>query len=275
MAAVTAVTAPYGLRFDAGRICLDLLATAHPGEHLGSLPALRAWITGAHLVPPGTSLTHADASWPPRFRELRYAIDRLVRTQLAAGTVDTRPCDLALARVNALARPAPPAPARCAAGTAPWCGCWTARPGARRCSRPWHGTRWTCSPTRSPGPRCASARATTARSSTWTPRGAGAGAGAPARCAATGSGSPVTAAAWPAPARAAEPPGHTCVPHITVAAHVSSLTCGWTAEESRATVSRYFLLSPGSRRTLRPSPGPSGPSTDPVEHPGPCVRTRP
>ncbi|MCM3265505.1 ABATE domain-containing protein [Streptomyces thermoviolaceus] len=110
MAAVTAVTAPYGLRFDAGRICLDLLATAHPGEHLGSLPALRAWITGAHLVPPGTSLTHADASWPPRFRELRYAIDRLVRTQLAAGTVDTRPCDLALARVNALARPAPPAP---------------------------------------------------------------------------------------------------------------------------------------------------------------------
>jgi predicted RNA-binding Zn ribbon-like protein len=110
MASGAAVTTPYGLRFDAGRICLDLLATAHPGEHLGSLPALCAWITGAHLVPPGTALTHADASWPPRFRELRDDIGRLVRTQLAAGTVDTPPCDLALARVNALARLAPPAP---------------------------------------------------------------------------------------------------------------------------------------------------------------------
>jgi predicted RNA-binding Zn ribbon-like protein len=111
--ALGTATAPYDLRFDAGRICLDLLATTHPGERLGSLPALCAWITGAGLVPPGTALTHADASWPPRFRELREHIDPLVRAQLAA---DVRPHDVALARVNDLARPAPPAPRAVRAG---------------------------------------------------------------------------------------------------------------------------------------------------------------
>jgi predicted RNA-binding Zn ribbon-like protein len=97
---------PYEPRFDAGRICLDLLATTHPGEHLDSLPARCAWITGSGLVPPGTALTRADASWPPRFHELRDDVGTLVRAQLAG---DGRPHDLALARVNDLALPAPPA----------------------------------------------------------------------------------------------------------------------------------------------------------------------
>ncbi|WP_316744109.1 ABATE domain-containing protein [Streptomyces sp. MK7] len=100
-------TVPYELRFDAGRICLDLLATTHPGERLDSPPALCAWITGSGLVPPGTALTHTDASWAPRFHGLRDDVGKLVRAHLAG---DARPHDLALARLNDLARPAPPAP---------------------------------------------------------------------------------------------------------------------------------------------------------------------
>ncbi len=97
---------PYDLRFDTGRICLDLLATTHPGERLESVDALRAWITGAGLVPPGTPLAHADAGWLAGFRELRGQSAWLVRGHPAPGT----PYDLALARVNDLARAAPPAP---------------------------------------------------------------------------------------------------------------------------------------------------------------------
>ncbi|MFE4664195.1 CGNR zinc finger domain-containing protein [Streptomyces sp. NPDC056716] len=100
-------TVRYEPRFGAGRICLDLLATTHPAERLGSVAELRAWITGSRLVPLGTPLAHADASWPVAFRELRAHIDRLVRSCLApqARTASS------LARVNALARAAaPPAP---------------------------------------------------------------------------------------------------------------------------------------------------------------------
>ncbi|MFE9452671.1 CGNR zinc finger domain-containing protein [Streptomyces sp. NPDC006739] len=101
------VSAPYELRFDAGRSCLDLLATTHPGERLDAVEALRVWIVGAGLVPPRTPLAHADASWLLGFRELRGHVSTLVR----AGAVgDSRPYDLALARVNEAARVAPPAP---------------------------------------------------------------------------------------------------------------------------------------------------------------------
>ncbi|MFC9912617.1 CGNR zinc finger domain-containing protein [Streptomyces sp. NPDC059862] len=99
--------APYELRFDAGRICLDLLATTHPVERLGSVEVLRAWITGSGLVPPGTPLAHADASWLVGVRELRAHVGQLVHGTLST---TTRPYDLALARVNELARTAPPAP---------------------------------------------------------------------------------------------------------------------------------------------------------------------
>jgi predicted RNA-binding Zn ribbon-like protein len=105
--ALGTATAPYELRFDAGRICLDLLATTHPEERLDSLEPLRAWIVGCGLVPAGTPLAHADAAWLVGFRELRGQIGQLVRVEFAA---DGRPYDLALARVNEIARTPPPAP---------------------------------------------------------------------------------------------------------------------------------------------------------------------
>ena len=106
--ALGTATAPYELRFDAGRICLDLLSTTHPEERLDSVDVLRAWITGSGLVPADTALAHADASWLVGFRELRGRLERLVRGWPGPGA---RPYDLALARVNDLAaRAAPPAP---------------------------------------------------------------------------------------------------------------------------------------------------------------------
>ncbi|MEU6354193.1 ABATE domain-containing protein [Streptomyces sp. NPDC047072] len=102
--ALGTATVAYELRFDAGRICLDLLATTHPGERLDSTAVLCAWITGSGLVPDGTSLTHADASWLVGFRELRGRVGQLVRGAPGHGY------DLALAHVNDAARAAPPAP---------------------------------------------------------------------------------------------------------------------------------------------------------------------
>ena len=97
-------TVAYELRFDAGRISLDLLATTHPEERLDSTEVLCAWIVGSGLVPDGTDLTHADPSWLVGFRELRGRIGQLVRG--APGHA----YDLALAHVNDVARAAPPAP---------------------------------------------------------------------------------------------------------------------------------------------------------------------
>ncbi|MEU2622235.1 ABATE domain-containing protein [Streptomyces sp. NPDC007157] len=114
--ALGTATAPYELRFDAGRICLDLLATTHPGERLDALEPLRAWITGSGLVPPGTPLAHADTGWLVAFRELRGHVAQLVRERNAGRNgvrSNTRPrsYDFALAGVNDLARAAaPPAP---------------------------------------------------------------------------------------------------------------------------------------------------------------------
>ncbi len=105
--ALGTATGPYELRFDTGRICLDLVATTHPVERLVSVEVLRAWITGSGLVPAGTPLTHADASWLARFLELRGQTARLVRALPGA---DTLAHDRALTRVNALAATAPPAP---------------------------------------------------------------------------------------------------------------------------------------------------------------------
>ena len=110
MASGTA-TAPYVWRFDSGRICLDLLTTTHPEERLDSVERLRAWITGAGLVPASTPLAVVDAGWLRAFRELRDDIGQLVR-----GELDGRPSDGALARVNTVARTAPPVP--CAVRTA-------------------------------------------------------------------------------------------------------------------------------------------------------------
>ncbi|AZS86931.1 hypothetical protein ELQ87_23750 [Streptomyces griseoviridis] len=106
--ALGTATASHELRFDAGRVCLDLLATDHPEERFDSVPVLRAWIAGAGLVPPGTSLAHVDSSWPPAFRELRERVGQLVRRGL--GAEPRSGCEGALARVNEAARAAPPAP---------------------------------------------------------------------------------------------------------------------------------------------------------------------
>ncbi|MGW3914792.1 CGNR zinc finger domain-containing protein [Streptomyces sp. NPDC005070] len=98
-------TASYELRFDSGRICLDLTATTHPEERLDSGARLSAWVLASGLVPAGTVLTAVDASWLLGFRELRGHVTQLVR-----GELDGRPADGALARVNAVALAAPPAP---------------------------------------------------------------------------------------------------------------------------------------------------------------------
>ena len=110
--ALGTVTDAYELRFDAGRICLDLLATTHPEERFDSVEVLRAWIVGAGLVPPGTPLAHADDSWLVGFRELRGRIGQLVRGSLNR-SFNPEPWpsyDIALAHVNDIARAAPPAP---------------------------------------------------------------------------------------------------------------------------------------------------------------------
>ncbi len=105
--APTPVTASYEPRFDCGRTCLDLLATAHPAEQLRSPDRLRAWIAGAGVVPPGTPLTAADASWLVRFHELRGCVGLLVRRDPVP---EARPYEIALGRVNEFARAVTPAP---------------------------------------------------------------------------------------------------------------------------------------------------------------------
>lgn len=106
--ALGTATDPYELRFDAGRISLDLLATTHPEERFDSVEVLCAWIVGAGLVPPGTPLAHASAAWLVDFRELRGRVGQLVRGSLAAAPWPSY--DIALAMVNEVARAAPPAP---------------------------------------------------------------------------------------------------------------------------------------------------------------------
>lgn len=136
--------ASYGFRFDTGRVCLDLLATSHPEERLVHPAALCAWTIGAGLVPAGTLLGHVDAGWLLGFRELRGVIGELIRAEdavtvprqygargkasgvrpygtganvggnavgnLVGNAIGVPPYDAALARVNDLARVAPPAP---------------------------------------------------------------------------------------------------------------------------------------------------------------------
>ncbi|MFG3207594.1 CGNR zinc finger domain-containing protein [Streptomyces sp. NPDC048192] len=105
--ALGTATPPYAPRFDAGRICLDLLATAHPAERLDGVEALCAWIGGAGLVPEGTGLGHAEASWLVGFRELRAYVAQLVRDPHAP---DTPTYEHALRRVNEVAQGQTPVP---------------------------------------------------------------------------------------------------------------------------------------------------------------------
>ncbi|MGW0146929.1 CGNR zinc finger domain-containing protein [Streptomyces sp. NPDC003333] len=102
-------TVAYDLRFGAGRVSLDLLATAHPCERFVSVEVLCAWIGESGLVPPHTPLGHADASWVIGFREVRAFLDQLVRGALP-GPAPRPSYDRVLERVNDVARAAPPAP---------------------------------------------------------------------------------------------------------------------------------------------------------------------
>ncbi|MFI0896662.1 CGNR zinc finger domain-containing protein [Streptomyces sp. NPDC020983] len=99
------------LRFDGGRVCLDLVATraARPvGERLDRADRVVEWLYGTGLVPPGTALPpDADwAAWTRGLRELRALVEDLVEAQLAA----VSPPPEAVSRLNVLARQATPVP---------------------------------------------------------------------------------------------------------------------------------------------------------------------
>ncbi|MGW1376628.1 CGNR zinc finger domain-containing protein [Streptomyces sp. NPDC002446] len=102
------MAAPCDLRFDCGRICLDLVATAGeaPAERLTGPEQLAAWLVGSGLVPPGTALDGVDGRWVARFRALRELLRRVVHDELRG-----RAADGDLARLNsAAASGRPPAP---------------------------------------------------------------------------------------------------------------------------------------------------------------------
>ncbi|MFH8619026.1 CGNR zinc finger domain-containing protein [Streptomyces sp. NPDC017979] len=106
-------------RFDAGRVCLDLLATAeaepadgvgsgsgdgHPQEPLAVDGRLSRWLVGARLVPVDTPLPACGPRWVERFVELRGHLAQVVRAE-----IEGRPAGPALERINAFAAGAPPA----------------------------------------------------------------------------------------------------------------------------------------------------------------------
>ncbi|MFF8785294.1 CGNR zinc finger domain-containing protein [Streptomyces sp. NPDC015125] len=106
------MAAPCDLRFDCGRICLDLAATAGDapaerltGERLTGPDQLRAWLVGAGLVPCGTPLNGVDGSWVGRFRALRELLRRVVHEELQGRAAEG---DLALLN-SAAASGQPPA----------------------------------------------------------------------------------------------------------------------------------------------------------------------
>ncbi|MFI1973075.1 hypothetical protein BLA24_19460 [Streptomyces cinnamoneus] len=107
---MASAAASYDLRFDSGRLCLDLVATVgrrlseEPVERLDVPDRLRAWLLGAGVVPPGTPLDAVDAAWLARFHAVRDLLHRVVHAE-----VDGRAADSDLERVNALAATAPPA----------------------------------------------------------------------------------------------------------------------------------------------------------------------
>ncbi|WP_377271108.1 CGNR zinc finger domain-containing protein [Peterkaempfera sp. SMS 1(5)a] len=77
----------YELRFDTGRTCLDLLATApDPLDRLDSGARLGQWLVGAGLVPPGDLPAALDACWVERFGTLRSLLGRLVQAALSGRT---------------------------------------------------------------------------------------------------------------------------------------------------------------------------------------------
>ncbi|MEU9377396.1 ABATE domain-containing protein [Streptomyces sp. NPDC048255] len=95
------------MRFDSGRVCLDLVATFTPHEGIRDGDELRQWLAGAGLVPDRTPLARVGPDWVEAFRSLRSDVDTLVRAELHAAD-PPRDTARALARVNALAAGPPP-----------------------------------------------------------------------------------------------------------------------------------------------------------------------
>lgn len=102
--------ASYELRFDSGRICLDLLATVggrlggDPVERMDRPQRLREWLGESGLVPAATPLD-VDDTWLRRFHALREVLHRIVHAEL-----DGRAEGRDLERLGALCLPPPPAP---------------------------------------------------------------------------------------------------------------------------------------------------------------------
>lgn len=97
------------MRFDSGRVSLDLVATRAGRmpveEQIATARQLADWLAGAHLVPPGTAM-EVDEGWVVLFTGFRDVVQRLVTAHLAGH--EPHSGDVAL--LNEAARPAPPAP---------------------------------------------------------------------------------------------------------------------------------------------------------------------
>lgn len=96
------------MRFDSGRVCLDLVATLAPREGLSDGAGLRLWLAGAGLVPDRTPLVRVGPDWAAAFRALRADVETLVRAELDPAAASPPATAHALARVNALAAGPPP-----------------------------------------------------------------------------------------------------------------------------------------------------------------------
>ncbi|MEU4201287.1 ABATE domain-containing protein [Streptomyces sp. NPDC045470] len=100
------MAAPFDLRFDCGRICLDLMATTgRSAERLAGPEQLAAWLVGAGVVPGSTQLGAVDRGWVVRFRMLRELLRRVVHDELCGRAADG---DLRLLNAAAAAAPVPP-----------------------------------------------------------------------------------------------------------------------------------------------------------------------
>jgi len=92
------------MRFDGGRVCLDLVGAAEEG--LPDTERLAEWLYGSGLVPEGVPLAVAP-DWPARFAALRDLLGRLTAAQVDGPGPPGRD----IAALNGFALPAPPVPA--------------------------------------------------------------------------------------------------------------------------------------------------------------------
>lgn len=99
------------LRFDTGRVCLDLLTTVgsrlseRPIERLDSTARLREWLTGSGLVPAGQH-PRIEERWLEDVKRLRSLLHRIIHAELSGN----RASGDDLRRLGELAAVAPPAP---------------------------------------------------------------------------------------------------------------------------------------------------------------------